>query len=137
MPGSWLLSHQSWLRSLGLSSVIPASSMICSLRPRRLADAGRRSGNSAPPSVRAPERDRRGRPKSVLLPGKPDQDGGGAEPGGDAMYRQNLMKSKMRAGRSVIGPWLATASPAVAELMGHLGYDFLIVDNEHGQGDFG
>ncbi|MGH8328163.1 MAG: aldolase/citrate lyase family protein, partial [Steroidobacteraceae bacterium] len=34
-------------------------------------------------------------------------------------------------GRSAIGSWLMSASAAVAEAMGHCGFDFLVVDMEH------
>lgn len=33
--------------------------------------------------------------------------------------------------RPAIGSWLMSASPAVAEAMGHCGFDFLVVDMEH------
>ncbi len=36
-----------------------------------------------------------------------------------------------RADRPAIGSWLMSASAAVAEAMGHCGFDFLVVDMEH------
>ncbi len=30
-----------------------------------------------------------------------------------------------------LGTWLMTAAPATAEAMGHVGFDFLVVDLEH------
>jgi 4-hydroxy-2-oxoheptanedioate aldolase len=47
---------------------------------------------------------------------------------------ENRLKRRIRAGESVYGAWLGLASPQVAELMACVGYDFLIVDQEHGAG---
>lgn len=45
---------------------------------------------------------------------------------------RNELKRRLAAGERLYGAWLSLASPAVAELLGCAGYDFLIVDNEHG-----
>lgn len=49
------------------------------------------------------------------------------------MYRANPMKSKLKAGQSVVGCWLQTTSSDVAEILGRAGFDFLLIDHEHGQ----
>lgn len=51
------------------------------------------------------------------------------------MYRPNLLKARLRAGESVYGAWVGTGSPANAEILGHVGFDFLVIDQEHGAGE--
>lgn len=46
----------------------------------------------------------------------------------------NALKRRVLAGEPVYGAWLGLADAAVAELLGHAGYDFLILDQEHGPG---
>ncbi len=46
----------------------------------------------------------------------------------------NSLKRRMLAGEPVYGAWLGLADAAVAELLAHAGYDFLILDQEHGPG---
>lgn len=41
------------------------------------------------------------------------------------------LKNKLKSGKPVIGSWINTASPIVAELMASTGFDFLVVDAEH------
>jgi 2-keto-3-deoxy-L-rhamnonate aldolase RhmA len=41
------------------------------------------------------------------------------------------IKEKLQESRPVLGSWLNTASPVVAELMATSGFDFLTVDVEH------
>ncbi|MEZ0168511.1 4-hydroxy-2-oxoheptanedioate aldolase [Microvirga sp. TS319] len=48
---------------------------------------------------------------------------------------QNAFKAALRNGRSQIGLWLALASPYVAEVCAGAGYDWLLVDAEHGPND--
>jgi 4-hydroxy-2-oxoheptanedioate aldolase len=50
--------------------------------------------------------------------------------------RTNPLKARLAAGKKCLGAWLATNSQIVAELYGQAGYDFVIVDHEHGPGDF-
>jgi len=50
------------------------------------------------------------------------------------MYRPNPIKAKLRQGRPVYGPWLSTPSPDTAEILSLCGFDFLILDQEHGPG---
>lgn len=45
---------------------------------------------------------------------------------------QNALKAAMLAGQSQYGVWLNTGSPIVAELAGHAGFDWCLVDGEHG-----
>lgn len=42
------------------------------------------------------------------------------------------LKEKMGAGDFCIGPFLKAASPALVEVMGHAGLDFVLLDMEHG-----
>lgn len=49
------------------------------------------------------------------------------------MYRQNPMKEKLKAGKSVVGCWLQTGSADAAEILSLTGLDFLLLDHEHGQ----
>jgi len=44
----------------------------------------------------------------------------------------NQLKARMQAGEPQFGLWLNTASPIVAELVGSIGYDWCLVDGEHG-----
>jgi 4-hydroxy-2-oxoheptanedioate aldolase len=46
----------------------------------------------------------------------------------------NELKRLLASGRRAYGVWLGLASPAVAELLAYAGYDFVIIDNEHGGG---
>lgn len=45
----------------------------------------------------------------------------------------NHLKRKISAGTPCVGMWLGLASPAVAEIAAVSGFDFVIIDNEHGQ----
>ena len=49
------------------------------------------------------------------------------------MRRVNTLKKKLAAGRPVVGMWAGLAAPAIVEMASHAGYDFVIIDNEHGQ----
>jgi 4-hydroxy-2-oxoheptanedioate aldolase len=46
--------------------------------------------------------------------------------------RSNQVKRLLRAGRPAIGTWLGLGSPVVAEQLAHLGFDWLVIDQEHG-----
>lgn len=50
---------------------------------------------------------------------------------------ENLLKRRLLAGDRVYGVWLGSASGNVAELLAWAGYDFAIIDHEHGQGSLG
>ena len=45
--------------------------------------------------------------------------------------RPNRMKQSLREGRAVVGTALSLPDPFVAELMGMIGFDFVIIDMEH------
>ena len=47
------------------------------------------------------------------------------------LARATALKSKLRDGGTIIGGWLTIADPAVAEIMGRIGLDYLMVDSEH------
>ena len=44
---------------------------------------------------------------------------------------QNRIKDQFAAGKPAFGSQLRFGSPAIAELCGHSGFDFLIIDSEH------
>ena len=46
--------------------------------------------------------------------------------------RENTMKTKLQAGRPVFGSMITFPSPVVVEMLGYLGYDWVLIDNEHG-----
>ena len=50
--------------------------------------------------------------------------------------QKNTMKEKMLSGTPVIGPFVNFPSPAMVEMMGWLGMDFVIIDCEHGSTDY-
>ena len=47
------------------------------------------------------------------------------------LARATALKTKLRDGGTIIGGWLTIADPAVAEIMGRIGLDYLMVDSEH------
>ena len=51
------------------------------------------------------------------------------------MYRPNILKTRLEAGESVYGAWVGSGSPGNAELLSHVGFDFLVLDQEHGAGE--
>ena len=51
------------------------------------------------------------------------------------MIRKNPLKEKLRRGEGAIGVFCNIPSPALVELVGYLGFDFAIVDAEHGPQD--
>jgi 4-hydroxy-2-oxoheptanedioate aldolase len=51
------------------------------------------------------------------------------------MYRRNACKERLKAGRKVLGCWTALGSAPVVELLGFAGFDYLLLDHEHGLGD--
>ena len=46
--------------------------------------------------------------------------------------RENQLKQKLNRGEVVIGPFMNCAYPAFIEICGHAGFDFAIIDMEHG-----
>lgn len=47
----------------------------------------------------------------------------------------NTFRQKLLARETVIGTWLSTASPMLAEVAGVCGYDWLVLDGEHAPND--
>ena len=48
---------------------------------------------------------------------------------------ENRFKIALLEGRTQIGLWLAMAEPYTASLVGHAGFDWLVIDAEHGPND--
>lgn len=46
-------------------------------------------------------------------------------------YQSNPVTDKLRSGQPSVGSWLGLCSPAAAESMAHIGWDWLVVDAEH------
>ena len=51
--------------------------------------------------------------------------------------RQNLALAKWKRGEPSIGAWLSLANTHTAELMANAGFDWLVVDMQHGLLDYG
>ena len=51
------------------------------------------------------------------------------------MIRKNRLKAKLRDGEKSFGIWLQSADPTFAEIAALVGFDFFIMDQEHGPGD--
>ncbi|MCI0344925.1 MAG: aldolase/citrate lyase family protein, partial [Chloroflexi bacterium] len=46
--------------------------------------------------------------------------------------RTNTLKARLRAGERVVGALLTIHNAELVELFGHLGYDFVFIDGQHG-----
>ena len=53
------------------------------------------------------------------------------------MFKINKLKRRLAAGERLFGAWIASGNATVVEVMGHTGFDFLLIDLEHGQGELG
>lgn len=51
------------------------------------------------------------------------------------MDYENVLKTKLKAGKKTIGAWAQLASPFTAEIMSTAGFDWLMLDHEHAPGD--
>ena len=51
------------------------------------------------------------------------------------MKFENKLKTKLRAGKKTAGAWVQIASPFTAEILSSAGFDWLMLDMEHGPGD--
>ena len=51
------------------------------------------------------------------------------------MYRPNTLKQRLRNGENVLGFWTMLGSPQIVEIAALAGYDFIVLDQEHGLGD--
>lgn len=47
------------------------------------------------------------------------------------MTTRNAVKERLRAGEATVGCFVALGSPSVAELLGHVGFDWLVIETEH------
>src|ERR1700740_2481581 len=46
--------------------------------------------------------------------------------------RENTLKQQLYAGKAAFGVMCTFPSPPVVEMLGHLGFDWILLDNEHG-----
>jgi 4-hydroxy-2-oxoheptanedioate aldolase len=46
--------------------------------------------------------------------------------------KDNKAKQRIRSGKPVFGCWIKTGSPAAIEVAGKIGFDFVLLDTEHG-----
>ena len=46
--------------------------------------------------------------------------------------RENTLKQRLYAGHAAFGVMVTFPAPAVVEMLGHLGFDWILLDNEHG-----
>src|SRR5271169_4857698 len=53
------------------------------------------------------------------------------------MFRPNALKARLAAGDAVFGAWVGSGWPTNAEILGHIGFDFLVIDQEHGLASIG
>jgi len=51
------------------------------------------------------------------------------------MLYENTLKTKLKAGKKTAGAWAQIASPFTAEILSNAGFDYLMLDMEHGPGD--
>lgn len=51
------------------------------------------------------------------------------------MKPENRVKGMLKEGKKTAGAWLQIASPFTAEIMSQAGFDWLLIDMEHGPGD--
>ncbi|WGF86622.1 HpcH/HpaI aldolase family protein [Marinivivus vitaminiproducens] len=51
------------------------------------------------------------------------------------MTSRNRLKSKLLSGERALGVWVMTGAVPNAEILAHAGYDFVVIDHEHGAGD--
>jgi 2-keto-3-deoxy-L-rhamnonate aldolase RhmA len=49
-----------------------------------------------------------------------------------AIMRENTLKQRLYAGKAAFGVMCTFPSPPVVEMMGYLGFDWILLDNEHG-----
>jgi 4-hydroxy-2-oxoheptanedioate aldolase len=51
------------------------------------------------------------------------------------MVRKNPLKRRLAEGKKCLGLWLVANNAYLAEMVGGLGHDFVLIDHEHGPGD--
>ena len=54
------------------------------------------------------------------------------ERGMGAIRRENTLKQRLYAGKAAFGVMCTFPSPPVVEMLGYLGFDWILPDNEHG-----
>ena len=59
----------------------------------------------------------------------------GSDSGWGSLKRVAAFKRKLKAGKPVLGAWLSLTDPVAAELMARIGFDYLLIDTEHGAWD--
>jgi 4-hydroxy-2-oxoheptanedioate aldolase len=47
------------------------------------------------------------------------------------MIRENSLKQRLKNGEALLGTFVRSSDPAVVEVLGFAGFDFIIIDNEH------
>ena len=55
--------------------------------------------------------------------------------GWGSLGRVLALKRKLKAGQAICGAWLSLNDPVAAELLARVGFDFLLIDTEHGAWD--
>ena len=51
------------------------------------------------------------------------------------MYRPNVLKQRLHNGDKLLGCWTMLGHPQVVEILSLAGFDYLVLDQEHGLGD--
>ena len=51
------------------------------------------------------------------------------------MFRPNALKQRLTCGGRALGCWTVLGSPPVIELLALCGFDYLLLDQEHGFGE--
>ena len=51
------------------------------------------------------------------------------------MYRENRLKKMLNEGEKALGCWTSMDNPITTEILAIAGFDFLLIDQEHGYGD--
>ena len=59
----------------------------------------------------------------------------GSDSGWGSLKRVSAFKQRLKAGEAVIGAWLSLTDPVAAELLARAGFDYLLIDTEHGAWD--
>jgi 2-keto-3-deoxy-L-rhamnonate aldolase RhmA len=55
--------------------------------------------------------------------------------GWGSLTRVRALKAKLKQGKAVLGAWLSLTDPCAAEILARAGFDFLLIDTEHGAWD--
>src|SRR6267378_640396 len=127
---------------MGHGSPVPAASRHPAAAGRRRRDPhSRRARVSRPRASRAPRA--RGPPDRPAHPRRADPARGEqarrlrscrghAVAYTPTIMRENTLKQRLYAGKAAFGVMCTFPSPPVVEMLGHLGFDWILLDNEHG-----